>query len=255
MKPKKNLLPVFGLMMLFASCSKKSDPQPSSSSLASAQLSMSTAQPIAVPNALSTSSDIHAQEAYSLVTSANDLTSLTASFDNIPSGASKSSTAIVGVNVGGRIAATQQSYLVYTWTDPQSGGSVAYQVSETTDSYTFELFYKKSGSSDWIRYLDAEEKKDKSSGFLKVFDPSITKVSSPVFYYTWTRGTNTLNFVITDDTNYKLVINSNTQTKAGDVESYTNNVLGEKLTWDNQGHGTWALYDSDGITVASNGTW
>jgi hypothetical protein len=252
MKSTKILFLLFGLVTLLASCSKKSDdPQPA---LASASLSLSSGQAITVPSGLSSSTDIHAEEAYNYVTSVNAITSATSAF-KAPAGAAKSSTPIVGVNVGGRTAATQQTYLVYTWTDTQSGASVAYQVSETTDSYTFELFFKDTGTTVWIRYLDAEEKKDKSSGFLKIYDPTITKVSPPTLSYTWTRGTNTINFVVTDDMGTKIVIDANTQTKVGEITYYVDNALSDKLTWDAQGHGTWKHYDTDGITVLSSGTW
>lgn len=251
MKSTKTLLLIFSLSFLFAACSKKDDAQPS---LSSASLSLSKGQTVTVPTGLSTSSDAHAQEAYSFAMSINAISTLTSAF-TAPAGATKSTTPIVGVNVGGRVTATQQNYLVYTWTDPSSGESIAYQVSETPDSYTFELFYKQAGTTIWVRYIDAEEKKDKSSGFLKLYDPTVTKVSPPTVTYAWTRGTNTINFVITDDYGTKVVVNINTQTKAGDVAAYVSNTLSEKLTWDAQGHGTWAEYDTDGITVLASGTW
>jgi hypothetical protein len=253
MKSSKILLLVFGLILLLSSCSKKSDPQPATT-LSSASLSLSTGQVVTPPPALTNSTDSHAQEVNAFIQSANALSSLTSQFTP-PAGATKSSTPIVGVNVGGRVSSTQQNYLVYIWSDPNSGGSVAYQISETTDSYTFELFIKETGASVWVRFLFASEKKDKSSGFLKVYDPTITKVSPPTLTYSWTRGTNTLNFIITDDSTMKVTMNINTQTKAGDVEAYTSGVLFEKLTWDANGHGTWAAYDTDGITVTDSGTW
>lgn len=253
MKSSKILLLVFGIVLLLASCSKKSDPQPATT-LSSASLSLASGQAVTVPTALINSTDSHAQEAYSFAQSVNAISSYTAAF-TIPSGATKTSTPIVAVNVSGRIASTQQSYLVYIWTDPSSGSSVAYQVSETTDSYTFELFYKESGTSVWVRYLNAEEKKDKSSGFMNVYDPTVTKISPAILSYNWTRATNVFNFIITDDYGTKVTLHVNTQTKAGDVEAYSSYILTEKLTWDAQGHGTWAEYDADGITVLSSGTW
>ncbi len=251
MKSSKILVLVFGSVLVMASCSKKSDPQPS---LSSASLSLSTAQVVTFPASLSTSTDAHAQEAYSFVESVNAIGSFTGAF-TVPSGATKTSTPIVGINVAGRIAATQQNYLVYIWTDPNSASSVAYQVSETADSYTFELFYKDAGTTAWVRYLYAAEKKDKSSGFLNVYDPTVTKVSPAILSYNWVRGTNTFTFTVTDDLGSKVTLHTNTQTKVGDVEAYTSGILIEKLTWDAQGHGTWAVYDTDGITIVSSGTW
>jgi len=253
MKFNKILLLVFGLALFLVSCSKKSDPQPSAS-LSSASLSLGSTQAVTVPSGLSNSTDPHAQEAYSFAESVNAIASYTTAFA-APSGATKTTTPIVAVNVAGRVAATQQNYLVYIWTDPNSGSSVAYQVSETTDSYTFELFYKEAGTTVWIRYLDAEEKKDKSTGFLNVFDPTITKVSPAILSYNWVRATNTFSFIITDDSGSKVTLHTNTQTKVGDVEAYASDILTEKLTWDAQGHGTWAAYDTDGITVLSSGVW
>ncbi len=187
---------VFFLILFLAlviSCSKKSDPAPS---LSSASISFGKAgQIVTAPSALVSSQDTHALEAYGDLTEVNSLINYTAAF-TVPSGATKTTTPIVGVNVGGRVASTQQDYLVYIWSDP-TYGSVAYQISETTDRYTFELFYKATGTTVWVRYLDAEEKKDKSSGFMNIYDPTITKVSPADISYVWTRGTNTLNFVIT----------------------------------------------------------
>jgi len=244
------LILVFCLAIVI-SCSKKSDPAPS---LANATISFGkSGQIVTPPSALGNSQDTHALEVYGDLMEINSLINYTSAF-TIPSGVIKTTTPIVGVNVGGRVASTQQDYLVYIWSDP-TYGSVAYQVSETTVSYTFELFYKATGATVWVRYLDAEEKKDKTSGFMNIYDPTYTKVGPPDISYVWTRGTNTLNFVITYLTYTKIVVNYNTQTKAGDIEAYESNVLSEKLTWDTLGHGTWTDYDTDGTTVISSGTW
>ncbi len=250
MKFCNTLILVFCLAIVI-SCSKKSDPAPS---LANASVSFGkSGQIVTPPSALVNSQDTHAMEAYGDLTEINSLINYTAAF-TAPSGATKTATPIVGVNVGGRVASAQQEYLVYIWSDP-TYGSVAYQVSETTDRYTFELFYRATGTTVWVRYLDAEEKKDKSSGFMNIYDPTITKVSPADISYVWTRGTNTLNFVITYFSSEKIIVNYNTQTKAGDIEAYESNILSEKLTWDTLGHGTWTDYDTNGTTVISSGTW
>src|SRR5882672_1428641 len=74
---KSSKILVFVSVLVMASCSKKSDPQPS---LSSASLSLSTAQVVTFPASLSTSTDAHAQEAYSFVESVNAIGSFTGAF-------------------------------------------------------------------------------------------------------------------------------------------------------------------------------
>ena len=175
-----------------------------------------------------------------------------------PAGAVKSSTSITASNA--RVASTQKEYLVYIWTDANNG-SVAYQVSEESDKYVFELFFKAKSGSNWLRYLYAEEKKDRSSGLMKVYDVFTGGPSTTVlFSYNWARTGDQLDVTmeIPDEDPqfvFKTVISINVKTKAGSVSYYIGNVKEYNMTWDAAGNGTWTWYEEDGKTVNESGTW
>jgi hypothetical protein len=236
-------------IFLFAlSCSKTEDPQP----LQKAALSFANSTPITPPSAMASSNDPNAQNATAWVGIANAMSGWTALF-NAPAGSVSSSTPIIATNIGSRSAATQQTYLVYTWSDP-SYGSISYQISEVGDKYTFEMFFKQVGSVTWLRLIYAEEKKDRSQGFMNIYDTSKTTKAAVLINYSWTRNGDSLQFQISNvEDNFKIVLNVNTQTKAGDVSYYNDNKIQYKIIWDALGNGSWTAYNSDGTT--ETGTW
>ena len=151
MKFSKILMSLVFVFVVF-SCSKNSDPAPSSS-LETASISFSGETKIAqVPTAMASSQDSYAQMTAGYVTSINAITGYLTYFTP-PAGATKSSTAITASN--GRVSSTQKDYLVYTWSDA-TYGSIAYQVSLESDKYVFELFFKGKNKSSWLRYVYAE---------------------------------------------------------------------------------------------------
>ncbi|MFM8912704.1 MAG: hypothetical protein ACKOE6_07305, partial [Flammeovirgaceae bacterium] len=214
------------LVAIVFACSSKKDPAPS---LEQAKLSLVSSQPITPPTALTSTTDPKAQEANAFIAMANGLSQYTALFTTIPAGATKTTTPIVAVNSGARMAATQQDYLVYVWSDP-SYGSIGYQLADLGDKYTFELFFKQTtAGAPWVRYVYAEELKDRSRGLMKIYDPSILRASPPIITYTWTRSGNTFNFEITDNSGLKIVFVYDTVTKAGSISVYENNKLTDKI--------------------------
>lgn len=249
----KNIIRTLPFVAIVFACSSKKDPAPS---LEQAKLSVAASQPIIPPTALTNSNDPKAQKANSFIAMANGLSQYTALFSTIPVGATKTTTPIVAVNSGARVASTQQDYLVYVWSDP-SYGSIGYQLADLGDKYTFELFFKQTSTGAvWVRYLYAEEMKDRSKGLMKIYDPTILRPAAPpIITYSWTRSGNTFNLEITDNSGLKIVFVYDTVSKAGSISAFQNGKLTDKITWDSAGKGTWASYASDGVTVVESGTF
>lgn len=251
MKPSKVLL-LIGAILVF-SCSKDDDPEPS---LESAEISFAgNTQVIVAPPALTTSSDPYAQMAAAWIESVNSVGEFTTFFEK-PDGATKSTTRITASN--GRTAATSEEFLVYTWTDQQSGTSIAFQVSAPSDHYTWEIFFKLTSGGEWLKYLHAEEKKDKSSGFMKVYDVFGfigENASTLIASYEWSRSGDIFNFEMDSDL-FELDIDMsvNTKTKAGSVVYYFEDVKTYEIQWNADGSGTWKYYDSQGNLV-EQGAW
>jgi hypothetical protein len=249
MKLKRILSLIFG-MAVAISCSKDDDAEPS---LEKVTLSLSAdSQVIEVPTAMQTSEDPYAAQAVAWVSMANAFSGNLALFTP-PSGATKSSDIITPVN--GRVASTGKA-VVYIWTDQQYG-SVAYQIRDATDKYTFELFYKGNSDTGWYRYLYAEELKDRSEGYMVLYDAwgfmSETR-DEPMTRWDWSRQGDVFTFEISDfDFGFRFVITVNTKTKAGSLVYYEDSEKLTEITWDAQGKGTWKEYESN--QVVDEGTW
>ncbi|HYC84105.1 MAG TPA: hypothetical protein VEB86_02740 [Chryseosolibacter sp.] len=240
-------------LAVFAFSCSDDEPEPS---LESAELSLTgSAQLVVAPAALTTSSDPYAQMAAGWIESINAISQYTLMFET-PAGATKSTTKITATN--GRPAGTTGEYLVYTWSDQQSGYSVAYQISQTSDHFTWEIFFKTSTSADWLKYIHAEEKKDKSTGFMKVYDiwgfidedPSLL-----LAFYNWSRNGDIFTFEMESDWfEMHVVLTVNTKTKAGSVVYYIGDMKWYEMTWDAAGNGTWKSFDEQG-NIDEQGTW
>jgi hypothetical protein len=244
------ILSLIAVMAVAFSCSKDDDAKPS---LEEAAKSASQQNLIQVPTAMQNSQDPNAIEVASYVSMAN----LNFALLQVPAGATKSSTKITAAN--GRTRSSQETYLVYTWTDAQQGISVAYQVSESSDSYIFELFYKDSSRSDeWYRYLYGEQKKDRSAGFFNLIDiyGLLGDDQTAVFLkYQWTRSGDNFEFTFSDfSDSMKFTGTINTKTKAGELKLYEDTVVTYEASWTAQGTGSWKSYDSQGV-LEDSGTW
>jgi hypothetical protein len=242
MKITKALL--LSAALIAAACNDDDD----KSSLETAKLSLSTnTTVIEAPAAMQSSENSYAQMANSWVQVANGMTQYL-SYLELPEGAAKSTNRITASNA--RVKETGD-VLVYTWTDEQSGYSVAYQVSEESDRFVWEIFLKESGS-DWIKFFHAEEKKDRSEGFMKIYDAYGDDPSVVIVMYEWSRSGDLLTLTLSTDTD-KIIITVNEKTGAGSVVSIENGVKTYEMTWDAQGNGSWTYYE--GGQVSDSGTW
>jgi hypothetical protein len=239
---------LLGIALFAVSCSKDDDAKPS---LEEATLSLtSNAQVVTAPSAMLSSQNTYALEAAGNIAIANSMSAYLAYF-NKPTGAVKSTTKITAAN--GRTAEAGD-VIVYTWTEANSGASIAYQASEESDRYVFEIFYKSSGQTDWLKYLHAEEKKDKSYGFMKIYN-IFDDATVVLLNYEWTRAAGILNFTVTSYAGFfRIDLVLNEKTKAGSVVYTFDGIKEYSLVWDANGNGTWTYYDEVG-NISESGTW
>lgn len=203
---------------------------------------------IEAPAALLNSEDPQAQMAAAWITQANAMGSYLHFFD-VPAGTAKSTTRITASN--GRVR-DNGDYEVYVWSDNESGYSVAYQVSEESNSYVFEIFVKEAGE-DWLKYFHAEEKKDQSEGFMNVYDITSDDPSEIVLAYTWGRTGDLFNFSLESD-GFLIELSVNEETNAGGIIYSLDDVKQYELNWNSNGSGSWAHYDEEG-TLVEEGEW
>lgn len=239
------------LALLVFACSED---EPAKNELEDIRLSFSEREEIIqLPQGLINSTNPYAQAAYGYASSAN-LMSVYFSFFTFPDGAVKTTNKIVASNA--RTSATGE-YLVYTWSDPQVG-SIAYQLGDLGDRYSFEVFFKNAGSTQWLRYLYAEEQKDQRSGFMTIFDIDAENASLPIVEYNWTRANGSIvfryDFLTENEPTVSAVITVNETTNAGKVEYYIGTSLMSRIVWDAAGNGTWKEYDEEGNLI-DEGSW
>jgi hypothetical protein len=243
------ILSLIVLVALAASCSKDDEPEPR---VEDAALSFSKNSPvIEVPQALITNEDSYAQMAAGWISMANGMTANLAMFTP-PAGAERSTNLITPVN--GRVSAS--SGVVYTWSDGQ-GNSVAYQVRDESDKYIFELFYKGQDDSGWYRYLYAQEAKDRSAGYMRLYD--VWGVygdnrEAELLRWDWTRKGDQFTLRLSEEQGLiEVVLVVNTKTRAGSVTYFESSNKLFEMTWDAQGKGSWKSYDAG--ELVDEGTW
>ncbi|MEQ8928010.1 MAG: hypothetical protein RLO81_19490 [Fulvivirga sp.] len=249
---KLNKLFYFFLLFVIAltSCKDDEDSTPAQS-LENAELSFSASEtPIELPAAMLSSDDPVAQQAVGYVQQINSMTNQLSLFD-VPAGATKSTTPIGKKSSdNGR---TEEDYLVYTYTDGDY--SVAYQISETTTHYVFELFWKLSPESDYIKIVGAQESKLIREGFLEYFDFSGQNQNEFVFRYEWSEDPNGVLYfdLLTANDAFRInaIINPN---NSGSINYYADGDLFYTINWNADGSGSWIQFDSEGNSVNS-GEW
>jgi hypothetical protein len=205
---------------------------------------------ISAPAAMQASVDPMAEMAVNWITTANAMTGALA-YMQIPEGASKSSAQITASN--GRVK-DDGDYVVYTWHDEQSDWSIGYQIRETSDSYVFEVFLMLPDTDKWLKYFEAEEKKDRSSGHMKMFNIFGDDASVVWYSYEWSRSADILSLTVTVFDSERIELAINEKTKAGSVVYLSNGVKQYEMNWDAQGNGDWTNYDEQGEVVES-GSW
>jgi hypothetical protein len=248
MNLKRNAFVLFALLFIAVSC--KDDEPAVQQDLSTAELSFKTGEdPVAIPSGLLQSTDPNAQQAVVFLEQANGMADLISSLQP-PTGATKSSTPINGKSSnGGR---TEVAYVVYTWTSGNT--TIAYQISETSTEYIFELFWKLSPDSEFLKYLHAEESKLGKEGFLNSYDPFGTTTDYLVRYQWNEVSDGTFYFdLLTQGDEFTINIVSNPD-NSGSVKYYVSKELYYDIAWNADGSGSWILYDFDG-TVNSSGSW
>lgn len=248
MKITKFLLLVVAVFAF--SCSKDDDPGLEEKTLSLA----GSSEVVVAPTAMQASQDPQAQQAVEWIASANAMTQYLG-YLKAPAGASKSSERITASN--GRVKTTGD-VVVYTWHDDQSDYTIGYQISEASDSYVFEVFMKYPGQTEWLKYFHAEEKKDRSAGFMKVYDifGILDQGNSAILLtYEWTHSGDIFTFTMTDGFGGSVIeLTLNEKTKAGSVIYTTDGVKEYEMSWDAAGNGSWTLYDEEG-NVSDSGEW
>ena len=245
---KSKILFSFLVTLLVFGCSK--DNESGQQSLENASLAFANeVSSIDVPSAMKTVQDPNAQFVSDLVDEFGDLGGFFASLEAQP-GAEKSSERIIPVN--GRSAQTNNDVLVYTWED--NGVTVAYQISETSDKYIFEVMFKLADDEDWLRYIYAEEKKSVKEGYMEVYGVFFDD-ESVWLRYEWS----VIGDIININANYfdeliLLELTLNKSTGAGSLRYYSEDILWYEAIWDGLGNGEWTYYDETG-SVDESGTW
>jgi len=246
------LLVIVLIAFTFACSGDDDEPKPQNLEQATLSLSADADVVVSAPSGMAASDDPNAQQAMLWIQQVNAITS---SFQYLqkPSGATKSDSRITASN--GRTHATGD-YVTYIWNDA-SVGTVAYQISEASNSYVFEVFFKLSASANWIKFFHGEEKKDKSSGFIKVYDytGNTGSTSTVLVEYSWTRNGDILNFEMTGfESAFVIQLEVNQKTKAGNVVYIIEDTKQYEMQWDAQGNGSWAYFSDDG-EILEEGTW
>ncbi|HEY9490287.1 MAG TPA: hypothetical protein VIQ51_18250 [Chryseosolibacter sp.] len=244
------ILSLMALMAIAISCSKDDDdPQPNVENI---ELSFSgDTQILEVPQGLLQSEDLKAQEVTAWVSLANGLSSNLAFF-NPGAGATKSTELITPAN--GRTSASKG--VVYYW-HHDAYGSVAYQIRDEEDKYIFEFLLKRVGETDWFRMIYAEEQKDRSAGYMALYDVEGTaeEARQPTARWDWTRKGDLFTFKFVSANNeINLTLTVNTKTKAGSVVSSPANVKQSEIKWEANGSGSWKIFDDTGAVV-EEGSW
>ncbi len=261
MKLLSKLFLMLSIVALITSCG--SDDEAPAPQIENAELAFSSQNPpIEIPSALTTSSDQNAAQINGQLQIVNSISNFFATFE-APDGAEKSDTPVGRKSSNGRIAASQEEVVVYTYTattfDDEGNSvtvSVAYQITDTGDDYTFEIFYKFDGG-DFIPYLYAQESKSSlREGYLivyNIFDDQNPGTESLVRFDWEENSDGVFNFSYDIFTaRVELVINPD---NSGSMELFNDGVKSFTGTWNATGTaGTFTYYNEDG-SVSSTGEW
>jgi len=255
MKFYSRLLAVLAFALIFTACSKDDEDVSPQQELEEASLAFDQQNPpVEVPTAIQSSDAPEAQAISGFITQVNQMSTYTAYFE-VPEGAEKSSDPIE-TNSGGRIAATQEDVLVYTWSTSDGQGNTvtaAYQVSEDDDFYYFEYFLKYNDEPFISVVKGAESKSELKEGYLEWFSESGTD-GSYLFRYEWEEsadGTFSFNF-LGFDSKVSLVISPD---GSGVIQSYDGGVIQAEYTWNADGTaGTYTLYENGEVSDTDSWT-
>jgi hypothetical protein len=189
-----------------------------------------------------TSSDAHAQIAASQVTLMNALMAPAAAFS-------------------GRAATNAGN--TYTWTITVQSLTETFTATRQTDG-GFDWSFTLSGSDNDHNYgtgwtfWTGTTSADGKSGSWTFYEFGQTTKAADLVYSTNASGVLTGTWQVYDAggaVTGKVVLTNNTN-QSGEVDVYGDGThLSYKATWTGSGSGSWWVYDSDGVTVSSQGTW
>lgn len=241
------LLSFLILAAIAMSCSKDDEPEPR---IEDAALSFESGTVLQVPQGLLDSDDPMAIQAASWVAMAN---ALSANIITPPPGATRTTDLITPVN--GRTAAL--TGVVYKWEDSQTG-KIAYQITDAETKYVFELFYMGLDDTGWYRYFYAEESKDRSKGYMVVYDAwgfMDESRGAEMMRWDWARKGDIFTMEMADiDFGFHFTVEVNTKTKAGSLVYFEDEIKQSEIVWNAQGKGTWKSFDETGAVI-EEGSW
>ncbi len=202
-------------------------------------------------NNLIASTDANATLIGSQLSVANLMTVWLSLFDH-PTGAVQSNVAIG--TCGGNA-------LVYTYTLSQEGEtiSIAYQICESADKYSFQIFFSQNGSAFELFLYAEESKSELKKGYMELYATDLTDdnpTSEALLKYSWTENTDgSFDFIVADtEGDFKLTIELNADS-SGTLSIEESGSLYYEATWNNDGTaGTYAYYDSEGNETDA-GNW
>ncbi|PID57945.1 MAG: hypothetical protein CR986_08495 [Ignavibacteriae bacterium] len=154
-----------------------------------------------------------------------------------------------------------QDEWIRTWKDDKTGLEVKLIVYDNDTEFGWTVYL--SGNLDGItltnqKVLEAKEIKATKSGSVKFFDFEAQKLSFSWEYSTDSNGVYTVNYLMYDEdenlvSRFEIISNPD---GSGSVNTYEKSesgteVLINNVTWNADGTGTWAHYDSSGNLISS----
>lgn len=230
MKKFRNLLILSGLLIAAISCSDKDEPTP----LKDVEFGLFE-ESIEVPQSMQTSDNQYAQNVNHLISSINP--AFYSSFFTVPEGATRVNGTITASN-----ARTSANVVTYEWSSQDM--SIAYQITEQTDSYFYEIFIKYDSNADYKKWYEGGQAKDRKSGYFVILDPYATDRSVEIRYDYEIKSDNSFYIEYSSSTdNLQVLIRAD---KSGYIKRLENNKVVEEYIWDGTGKGSWTRYNSDG---------
>lgn len=232
MKKQTKILFIYMLMLLLSVACDDSTTEPE-------QLEAQTfsVKEIEVPEALTQSGDTKAITVNAHILSVNSIANIYGVWFTAP---------------GGNALAKTNDGRTFTWT--RNGVTITMEYTENDDEIFRVITISGSDGEQTFtnyKFLESKQKKDKSEGYLKIFDISDGSTSINWVWNTTADNVYSMNF--TSEDGDKIEVNSNPN-KSGIFSRYENNVLVSKIVWTIAGGGEWWEYDDQG-NVTSTGTW
>lgn len=238
-KHLRNLFVFLFVSAVAISCGDKDDPQPVK--LEDVKLGVFETE-ITVPEGLTASTDEHAQAVNDFISQIS-LTSSYSAYFEVPEGATKLSSPVVGAN--GRL---NGNIVTYEWA--YQGGAIAYQITELDEAYLFELFFK-TDDSPYYKWFEGEQAKDGKSGSIVMFNYTDDTVVFQYDYEYRSDGSFFLQYDLYGMYSLQMLVNAD---KSGYIKSFSSDVISFEYNWDAAGNGNWIQYDESGTQV-STGSW